>query len=67
MMIILVVQKFVHLCLQIFSVIGGSHAQLLFVDKHGLLGLPFTPGLLGHGIVDFLALGARIGWHRQAR
>jgi len=39
-------KEFIHLVLQVFAVFGVRHAQLLLVDEHGLMTLPFAPGLL---------------------
>jgi hypothetical protein len=54
-------KKLVHLLLQVFTVIGVSHAQLLLIDKHGLVTLPFAPGLLRNIQKQFLAFFSRIG------
>jgi hypothetical protein len=61
LVVILVGEEFVHLCLQILSVLWVHHAELLLVDQHGLLLLPLLPGLLGDVLEDVLALGAGVG------
>ena len=49
----------------IVKVLAGTlvhHVQLLFIDEHGLMVLPFRPGLRGYARIDFLA-----PWPREGR
>src|SRR5690606_29913962 len=43
------------------AVLGVHHVQPALVDQHGLVRLPFVPGLLRHVVVDVLTLGAGVG------
>ena len=55
-------EELVHFLLQVFARRRVNQAQLLFVDQHGLLRLPFVPGLFRHSVENVLALGAGVGW-----
>src|SRR5690606_25849687 len=54
-------EELVHLGLEELAVLGVHHVQPALVDQHGLVRLPFVPGLLRHVVVDVLALGAGVG------
>src|SRR5690606_22923472 len=58
--VLLVAQELIHLFLQVAAVLRVHHRQLLLVDQHRLLLLPFLPGLLRYILEDVLALGAWI-------
>ena len=54
--VVLVTEKFLHFLLQVTPRFGIHEAQLLLVDEHGLLRLPFLPGLLRHRLINLPAI-----------